>query len=119
MTGGAADGGAEVRRARTKKAPGKAVKPRSTPGRTLHRALSRKGNPARVEQFTDEALLRGLIGEEAARSVIERCGSVANLDALGGLQDMMQLPGVSEGRAVQLLSLWELAARISAGVRER
>lgn len=105
---------ATIRRGRTGRTA--SVRKRSNPGRALYRALTRKGEPATVEALSDVELLRVLVGERAAQSLIEATaahGGVAGLHHLGDVHDLTRFPGVDEATAARVAVVWELAARIA------
>lgn len=107
-------------RSRTRKArTGRPVEVRRAhhPARKIYRQITAKRDPLDLEQLEDGALLRWLVGEQAAGSVAEKLAPVGGLGQfhqLGGPRALLDLPGVDEGTALKLLCLYEVAARIAA-----
>ena len=105
---------ATIRRQRTgRKVP---ARKRSNPGRALYRALTKKADAATVEGLLDVELLRVIVGEQAAQSLVEATaphGGVAGLYRLGDVRDLTKYPGVDEATAARVAVVWELAARIA------
>lgn len=99
------------------------VYPRANGGRDLYRKITRKKDPLKIENLTDQELLRVILPEQAAQNVaqyLEPHGGLRGFAKLGegGPRNLLALAGVDEASAARLLVLWELAARISEPYRE-